>query len=200
MRLEEWFQLYRQILSDFKFDEEEDARAARLMHELAGSKLVDQEELERRIRGKEVVVVGGAVDSEVDGEVLITAGKAIQKWVEMSSRVPDVHVTDMEEPEDLLADLERKGTLLVLHAHGDNVDRIMAVVPRVRKFLATTQHRPFDRVYNFGGFTDGDRAAVMAKRLGARKVILHGFRFEAEGIKGKKLKWARVILEREGLL
>ncbi|WP_456368919.1 hypothetical protein [Geoglobus sp.] len=81
MRLEEWFQIYRQILSDFKFDEEEDARAARLMHELAGSKLVDREELERRIRGKEVVVIGGAVDSEVGVEVLITAGKAIQKWV-----------------------------------------------------------------------------------------------------------------------
>lgn len=200
MRLEEWFQIYRQIISDFRFDEDEDARAARLMHELAGGKLMDPDELERRISGREVVVVGGAVDSEVDGDVLITAGKAIQKWVEISSRIPDVHVTDMEESEDLLTELERKGTLLVLHAHGDNMDRIKAVVPKVRRFVATTQHRPFNRIYNFGGFTDGDRAALLAKRFGARRVILHGFRFEAEGIKGKKLRWAKIILEREGLL
>ncbi|AKG91283.1 putative Rossmann fold enzyme [Geoglobus ahangari] len=200
MRPEEWFEIYHQILSDFGFDEARDAEAARLMHRLAGDKLLSEEELRRRIDGKEVAVIGGAVESEIDAEVIVTAGKAILRWVELSSRIPDVHVTDMEEPEELLEDLERKGTLLVLHAHGDNMGRIRAVVPRIGKFVATTQHRPFDKVYNFGGFTDGDRAAIIAKRFGARSIILHGFRFEGRGVKGKKLVWAKRILEREGLL
>ncbi|WP_457591422.1 6-hydroxymethylpterin diphosphokinase MptE-like protein [Geoglobus sp.] len=200
MRLEEWFELYRQIISEFRYDEHGDIRAARLMHELAEGKLLDKSELERRIRGREVVVVGGAVESEAEGEVVITAGKAILRWTEVSDRTPDIHVTDMEEPGELLAELERRGTLLVLHAHGDNMDRIRAVVPLLSRFVATTQHMPFDRVYNFGGFTDGDRAAIIAKRFGAKKVILHGFKFVERGIKGRKLAWARKILEKEGLI
>lgn len=200
MRPEEWFELYHQILLDFGFDEERDAQAARLIHDLAGDRLLDESELEKRIRGKEVAVIGGAIESDVNADVIITAGKAILRWIELSAKVPDVHVTDMEESEDLLEELERRGTLLVLHAHGDNMERIRAVVQRINRFVATTQHRPFDRVYNFGGFTDGDRAAIIAKRFGAKKVTLHGFRFEGQGVKGKKLIWAKRILEKEGLL
>ncbi|AIY90259.1 6-hydroxymethylpterin diphosphokinase MptE-like protein [Geoglobus acetivorans] len=200
MRPEEWFELYRQILSDFNFSAEGDAKAARLMHELGKDKLLDAESLREKIEGRDVVVVGGAVDSEIDGEVIITAGKAIVKWLGLSDRTPDVHVTDMEESASLLISLEENGTLLVLHAHGDNMDRIREVVPRVRRFVGTTQNVPFDRVYNFGGFTDGDRAAIIAKRFGAEKITLHGFDFSAEGIKGRKLVWARKILEKEGLI
>ncbi|MBE8539913.1 6-hydroxymethylpterin diphosphokinase MptE-like protein [Geoglobus acetivorans] len=200
MRLEEWFELYRQILSDFNFSAEDDVKSARLMHGLGKDKLLDAEALREKIEGRDVVVVGGAVNSEADGEVIITAGKAIVKWMKLSDRTPDVHVTDMEESADLLVSLEENGTLLVLHAHGDNMDRVREVVPRVKSFVGTTQNTPFDRIYNFGGFTDGDRAAIIAKRFGAKKITLHGFDFRAGGIKGKKLSWARKILEKEGLI
>ncbi len=200
MRLEEWLEIYREITSDFNFPPERDDESARLMHRLGRKKLLDCSVLERIISGKEVVVVGGAVKDKVEGEVIITAGKAIMNWIKISGRIPDIHVTDMEEPDEILIQLEESGAVLVLHAHGDNMERVKSVVPKVRKFIGTTQNMPFNRIYNFGGFTDGDRAALIAKRFNAKKVTLHGFEFRAGGVKGKKLRWARKILEIEGIL
>ncbi|MBO8180458.1 MAG: DUF115 domain-containing protein [Archaeoglobus sp.] len=190
--------LYEEILHEFGFSREEDERAAKVMKDLAGEKLLDCSVLEF-IRGKSVAVIGGTYSGEsVDEEIVITAGKAVNK-VEFT---PHVHVTDMEEDEDLLAELEERGCILVLHAHGDNIDRIRSVVPKVRRFVGTTQSIPFDRIYNFGGFTDGDRAALIAKRFGARSIKLYGFDFESADnpIKLKKLKWAKIILKSEGII
>ncbi len=185
-------------LRDFGFSRNEDEMAARLMKELAGDKLLDCSVLEF-IRGRSVAVVGGAYKGEKIGEeIRITAGKAVNKV----DFVPHVHVTDMEEDEKLLSSLEEKGCILVLHAHGDNVSRIRSVIPHVKKFVGTTQSVPFDRIYNFGGFTDGDRAALLAKRFGARYIRLYGFDFDFADnpVKLKKLKWAKIILKREGII
>ncbi|AIG97752.1 MULTISPECIES: 6-hydroxymethylpterin diphosphokinase MptE-like protein [Archaeoglobus] len=191
-------EIYEQILRDFGFSREEDERAARLMKELAGDRLLESSVLEF-IRGKSVAVIGGAYEGEsIREEVVITAGKAVNKV----NFVPHIHVTDMEEDEKILASLEERGCILVLHAHGDNVERIKRVVPVVQRFVGTTQSTPFDRIYNFGGFTDGDRAALLAKKFGARSIRLYGFDFEKAGnpVKLKKLKWAKFILEREGII
>lgn len=191
-------EIYEQILRDFGFSREEDERAARLMKELAGDRLLESSVLEF-IRGKSVAVIGGAYEGEsIREEVVITAGKAVNKV----NFVPHIHVTDMEEDEKILASLEERGCILVLHAHGDNVERIKRVVPVVQRFVGTTQSTPFDRIYNFGGFTDGDRAALLAKKFGARSIRLYGFDFEKADnpVKLKKLKWAKFILEREGII
>ncbi len=198
MELEDWLELYKKILLDFGFDKDEDERAALIMHKLGGNKLLDSSTL-NMIRGKDVAVVGGAYGGEeIEEDFIITAGKAVTK-VEF---VPNIHVTDMEEDDEILVNLEKSGCLLVLHAHGDNINRIKSVVPKLEKFVATTQSVPFDRVYNFGGFTDGDRAAIIAKKFGAKKIRLYGFNFQvAENeIKLKKLRWAKIILEKEGII
>ena len=209
MDIEIWLNhFYPKILSDFGFSREDDERAAKLMHELGWEKLLDSSILFERIKDKDVIVIGGAVN-ESDIKMLkgsscvkITAGKSILKIREIILNfTPDLHVTDMEEPDELLIELERQGCILVLHAHGDNIDRIRSVVPKLGRFLATTQSQPFNRIYNFGGFTDGDRAAIIAKTFGAKSIRLVGFDFDrAEGIKLKKLRWAKKILEFEGLL
>ena len=209
MDIEIWLNhFYPKILSDFGFSREDDERAAKLMHELGWRKLLDSSILLEKIKGKDVIVVGGAV-GESDVEILkdsswikITAGKSIIRLKELISNfTPDIHVTDMEERDDILIELERRGCILVLHAHGDNIDRIRSVVPKLGGFVATTQSKPFDRIYNFGGFTDGDRAAIIAKTFKAKSIRLVGFDFNrAEGIKLKKLRWAKKILEFEGLL
>ncbi len=200
MRVEEWLRIYEKIVTDFNFIPEKDHESAKLMHRLGKEKLLGPDILEERIKGRDVTVIGGAVRTEIDSEVIITAGKAVLKWKTLSDRIPEVHVTDMEEPDHVLLWLEKKGTVLVLHAHGDNMDRIKSVVPKLRRFVGTTQNVPFNRIFNFGGFTDGDRAVLIAKRFNARKIHLHGFEFNAGGVKGKKLKWAKTILEMEGII
>ena len=200
MRLEEWYKFYDQILKDFGFSREEDERAAKIMHKLGKNKLLDQSVLENKIKGKSVAIVGGAIENfEFNEDLVISSGKAVVKIIDKVT--PQIHVTDMEEEDGLLINLEKNGCILVLHAHGDNINRIKSVVPKLGNFVGTTQSKPFNKIYNFTGFTDGDRAAIIAKKFKASRIELYGFDFEkAEGIKRKKLKWAKKILEFEGLI
>ncbi len=198
MRLEKWLEIYEEILTDFGYDRQKDELAAEIMAELGRNKLLDSSVLEI-VRGRDVAVVGGAYSGEnIEEEMIITAGKAVYHV----DFIPNIHVTDMEEDDEILIELERAGCILVLHAHGDNIERIRSAVPKIGKFVGTTQSVPFDRIYNFGGFTDGDRAALLAREFGARRIRLYGFDFtRAESMtKLKKLKWARRILEIEGIL
>ncbi|MEM4156370.1 MAG: 6-hydroxymethylpterin diphosphokinase MptE-like protein [Archaeoglobaceae archaeon] len=197
MDLRDWLKIYEQILLDFNFSRAKDEESAKLIAELGKGKLLDSKVLEC-IRGREVAVVGGAYHGEtIKEDFIITAGKAVEK-VDFK---PDIHVTDLEESLEIILALQKSGCILVLHAHGDNMDRIREIVPYVDSFVATTQCEPFDKVYNFGGFTDGDRAVLIAKKFGAKKISLYGFDFEkGEGLKLKKLKWAKKILEIEGIL
>ena len=48
------------------------------------------------------------------------------------------------------------------------------------RVIGTTQVEPFGKLYNFGGFTDGDRAAFMAHELGAGKIYLAGMNLGTE--------------------
>ncbi len=200
MKLEEWFRIYIEIARDFGYSIDEDRRAARILKEIGKDKLLDKNVLREKLEGKEVAVVGGAVKKPIECQRIITAGKSLIKWMNITSRIPDVHVTDLEEGAELLKKVEERGCVLVVHAHGDNIELIKEIVPELNFFVATTQAEPFDRVYNFGGFTDGDRAAIIAKEFGAKKILLHGFEFKAEGVKGKKLMWAKRILELEGII
>lgn len=198
MDLEEWLNIYKKIVHDFGFSELEDEKAARVLHELASSKLLDSSVLDI-IRGKNVAVVGGAYSGEkIEEDFIITAGKAIEKV----NFIPDIHVTDIEEDSSLLAELEKRGCILVIHAHGDNIHRLCEVIPKLERFVGTTQVIPFDKVYNFGGFTDGDRAAIIAKKFGAKKISLYGFDFKLarDKVKQKKLRWAEKILKIEGII
>ena len=61
---------------------------------------------------------------------------------------------------------------------------------------------PIDGVFNFGGFTDGDRAACILSEMGVLRIRLAGFDLERPSgkpgrsleVKGRKLAWARRIL------
>jgi uncharacterized Rossmann fold enzyme len=73
-----------------------------------------------------------------------------------------------------LQNSEKRGAIMVVHAHGDNIDMIKKMVPKFRKVVGTTQVMPLANVHNFGGFTDGDRAVFLAEEFGAKKVVLVG--------------------------
>jgi len=63
--------------------------------------------------------------------------------------------------------------------------------------VATTQAAPLPHVYNFGGFTDGDRAVFAADELGASRIALVGFDLDDKNVdplKRGKLVWARKLL------
>ena len=93
---------------------------------------------------------------------------------------------------------------MVIHAHGDNIATLKRHALRFPgPFVLTTQGNPFGRIFNFGGFTDGDRAYFMAKHFGAQSISLLGFDFDVprpkkgkdSRLKHRKLQWARWLIE-----
>jgi uncharacterized Rossmann fold enzyme len=217
MRFEAWESFYIEILGDFGFTRKRDEEAAELLSELlSGSvgpggslgKGSGKEPLERvtgLIKGRTAVVCGNAPSLSSDlsrlGEekdsCFIAADGASAVLLKRGN-VPDVVVTDLDGDPSALLEASRQGSAMVVHAHGDNLDALMAYVPHFREPLGTTQSRPFGNVHNFGGFTDGDRCVFLARSLGASKVKLIGFDFYDPRVtprKAKKLLWAKRLID-----
>lgn len=209
-----WEPVYERILEDFGFDRKGDEEAAYFLSNLlTDDNTVSLSELKASISGKPALVCGNAPKlrtelSEVDlsAFVIIAADGAAAVLMD-TGRVPEVICTDLDGNSEI--DIEKEifaceeGSIVLIHAHGDNIDKLQKYVPRFRRFIATTQAKPFDNVYNFGGFSDGDRCVFVAREFEARSIRLIGFDFEdpcVNPIKKKKLKWAKELIEHFKLL
>ena len=212
MRFEEWQPIYREILEDFGFSEDRDSEAAQYLSFLL-EEAPDLMALDQLIRGRTVLVCGNAPTLSAElGEIIsqqekielhgafehtvISADGATTKLLERGI-VPDIIVTDLD---GILPDIVRAnelGSIVVVHAHGDNMEALGRWVPKLSRIVGTTQSMPFDEIYNFGGFTDGDRSVFLARHFKAAEIRLIGFDFDDESVtpmKKKKLKWARKLV------
>jgi len=204
-----WEPLYNAIVQDLGYDRSADLRAAERLSELTRDRSVPGFDTIVEIIGERASIAGPApsleadIDRATDGDTLIAAGSATGRLMGIGM-VPDVIVIDLDG--DLETELEamKKGALAFIHAHGDNIERIEDVVPRIDlPFVPTVQCRPFRNVYNFGGFTDGDRAFFMAKHFEAKEVRFLGWdldrpspkRGRDPSLKERKLRWAKRLLQ-----
>jgi uncharacterized Rossmann fold enzyme len=205
----EWEPHYRRIVAEFGFSPEADEAAARRLSELCSRKTIFGPESLARLIGEEVTVIGHSPDLEerigtveLRGRV-ITADGATSALLHERGRVPDLIVTDLDGdvPDQIAANAQ--GAVAVILAHGDNVDRLERFVPWFSgPVTPTTQACPFDRVFNFGGFTDGDRAVMLARHFGAKRIDLLGFDLanprpksgRDPGVKKRKLEIARELI------
>ncbi|MDD1755737.1 MAG: DUF115 domain-containing protein [Methanomassiliicoccales archaeon] len=208
MQFDEWEPIYARILADFGFSRSEDERSATILLDLlSGKDLCDERCISERI-GEKVTVCGDAVALEdqltsfgLSGTV-ISADGATKALMNAGIR-PDIIVTDLDGDIGAQVEAVGLGALIVIHAHGDNVEALRNHVPRFKgRVMATTQSRPLVPLHNFGGFTDGDRAVLLARHFGAKRLRLLGFDFkeprEKEGreraVKVRKLEWARALI------
>ncbi|MCK9278582.1 MAG: DUF115 domain-containing protein [Methanoculleus sp.] len=200
MRFADWEPHYTAILEYFGFEREADEAAARLLADLADDR-DDLGFLEALIRGRAVTVCGNApcLPEELDlveGTVL-AADAAAEVLADHGIR-PDAVFTDLDGATDVFIDLSRQGTVMVVHAHGDNIPLLRHWVPLLTgPLVATTQAAPLPHVHNFGGFTDGDRAVFAADDLGAAPIRIIGFDLSdrnVDPVKRGKLFWAGELL------
>jgi len=108
-------------------------------------------------------------------------------------------VTDLDKNVETAQELTHEGTPVAAHAHGDNIPTLREWLPRFdpASTLVTTQAAPRGAVENFGGFTDGDRAAFIADSFGARELVFLGWEFDdpsVDPLKARKLRWAEQLL------
>jgi hypothetical protein len=201
MEFSVWEPHYREILAYFGFSREDDERAAALLATLVARD--DLPTLSRLVKGRDVVVCGNAPGLPRDlslipqGNVVFAADAAADVLFSRGIR-PDAVFTDLDGATDLLIEMNRAGTIVVVHAHGDNIPLLQHWVKRLPgPVVATTQGTPLAHVHNFGGFSDGDRAVFAADALGAKTITLAGFDLDdknVDPVKRGKLMWAKKLL------
>ena len=219
MNLAIWFSWYNDLLEEFDFKREEDEKSAKLLNNLLedyGGLTPDDIPMQ-----KEVIIFGAGPSIKnnirevknlnLSEYTLIAADGATTALLE-EDIVPDIIITDLDGKMKDIRCANHEGAFLVVHAHGNNINKVREHVPNLHRVLGTTQSTPLSNVYNFGGFTDGDRALFLAVELGAEYIILAGMDFgkivtkysrpdisgsegKADEIKELKLKYAKKLVE-----
>jgi uncharacterized Rossmann fold enzyme len=155
-----WRKKYSDILKEFKYDEKKDKESAIILDSIL-EKSNTNEKIISLIKGKTVLVIGS-------GPSLSTAI--------LNGIIPDIIVTDLDGDENTLEKIGKTKSIFVVHAHGDNIEKL-ELVKKFKNCIGTSQSTPFNKIQNFGGFTDGDRGVFLANHYEAKKIILFGMDF-----------------------
>ena len=202
MEFTEWNPVYERVLADFGFDRAADERSRDALAELVGAETFDAARLDARGRTVAVAGAGPSLPDELDrvaaADAVFAASSAADVVRDAGLDV-DLMVTDLDKNPETARALTREGTPVAVHAHGDNLPAVRERVPTfdAANVLPTTQAAPRGPVVNFGGFTDGDRAAFAADHLGAGSLTFAGWEFDdpsVDSVKAKKLAWAERLL------
>lgn len=204
MEFKEWEPIYQEILKDFDFDRGKDEHSTRILSELLGKRSLSTQKLHELLHQKSIIVCGNtpSLKEELDNvdisnNTIIAADGATSLLLEHAI-LPDVVVTDLDGNMNDIISADRLGSVIVVHAHGDNIPAVKRYVPLLNHVIGTTQSAPVKNVHNFGGFTDGDRCVFMAHHFGAKSATLLGFDFEDVSVsptKKKKLQWAKKLIK-----
>jgi len=219
MFYKDWKPFYEKIVNDLKLNFEKDKDAAFLLDTIISKKkIISIKRLEKLIKNKEIIVFGAGHTLE---KSILKHKKSIEKKVKISADgatsallkhniIPDIIVTDLDGKISDLLYANNKGAIVIIHAHGDNIEKIKNYVKNFEgEIFGTTQIDPtsFKKLYNFGGFTDGDRAVFLANHFKAKKIFLTGFNFDEnigeysfpdkkdKTMKLKKLKWCKFFID-----
>ncbi|MDI1494838.1 MAG: putative Rossmann fold-containing protein [Cenarchaeum symbiont of Oopsacas minuta] len=178
MPIRGWYTQYSKLLKDFGYSRSDDTNAARILDGII-KKPISENRIRRLIFGKTVIVIGAGpslgqtiLASRRLPVTKIVADSAV-KTVLKTGIIPDIVVTDLDGDLASLQKADDLGSLMLVHAHGDNV-KTLPIAKKFVNVMATTQGRPVGHVRNYGGFTDGDRCVFLAESFGAEKIILFG--------------------------
>ena len=195
MTIKGWESKYREILKDFGYSRKKDTQSCKLLDSLLPKK-IRIAEIKDLIEKKPVFVVGAGPSLPSSISILkkhkkitkIVADGATKAIIENGLK-PDIVVTDLDGDIKSLKKAGRTNTIMVVHAHGDNSEKIH-FVKNFKNCIGTTQTKPLGKIHNFGGFTDGDRCVFLANHFKAKKIILLGMDF---GTRIGKYSKTRVI-------
>jgi 2-amino-4-hydroxy-6-hydroxymethyldihydropteridine diphosphokinase len=215
MEYSTWAPFYERIAREFGFPFNREEQSANRLDELlpSAARAEPLERIRHRLSGRDVIVVGLApsagpppiwrLPSTGRTPVVVAADGAAETCLG-AGIVPSVIVSDLDGPVASEVAANRRGSLVVVHAHGDNLAAVSEWVPQFPGELAGSwAGPPRPTLIDVGGFTDGDRAVFLAEQCGAQRILLWGFDFdrvdEPEGAarsrKLAKLHWARRLIE-----
>lgn len=208
----DWNKKYLEISEKLNLDREKDRYSGEILRDLASGALADINEVKEKIENKKVIVFGAGPSLKEDLNkiidlnlikdfVLIASDGAVKALLE-EGIYPDFLVTDLDGDIDSILEANKK-CVVVVHAHGDNINEIRKYVPEMKSVVPTAQTAVFGgngKIFNFGGFTDGDRAVFFALYFNASVIVLAGMDFGSEvGEYSKKISGKRLAFKIEKL-
>jgi len=177
-----WESKYQNILKDFGYSRKKDTQSCKLLDSLLPKKATVVK-IRNLIENKPVFVIGAgpslpsciSILKKYNKITKIVADGATKAMIENNLK-SDIVVTDLDGDIKSLKKVGRTNTIMIVHAHGDNAEKIH-LVKDFKNCIGTTQTKPVGKVHNFGGFTDGDRCVFLANHFKAKKIILLGMDF-----------------------
>jgi len=177
-----WEKRYFSILKELNYTEKKDKESATILDSIL-KKTDTIEKVREIIQGKTVFVIGSGPSLSIAIPKLKKLKKSIKIAADSSLKplidngiIPDIIVTDLDGNEDTIKKISKTKSIFVIHAHGDNIEKLQ-MVKKMKNCIGTTQTNPFNKIQNFGGFTDGDRGVFLASHFDAKKIILFGMDF-----------------------
>ena len=212
MTLPGWKKRYSEILKEFGYSEKKDFESAENLNSILKKK-IPLSRLRDLIIRQDVFVIGAGPTLQSSIPVLkkyktitkIVADGAVKALLEHNIK-PEIVVSDLDGDKKSLKKIGKSNTIMVVHAHGDNLDKL-ELVSRFKNCIGTTETRSFGKIQNFGGFTDGDRCVFLAHHFKAKRIFLFGMDFgnkigkysqtkiSNKKIKLKKLRRGKKLLE-----
>lgn len=184
------FELYVYVIRELGIDPASDWKATLMLNELLRNKPVGLalDKASVLLKQKKALVVGAGPyvleDLEyakrkgiLKGSTVLAADGASLAYREFTGKHPEIIVTDLDGYPEAEVEMINENSVAFVHAHGDNVDKLLKYVPQMKWAAGTTQTFETELVKNYGGFTDGDRAAFIAESFGAKEIFLAGMDF-----------------------
>ena len=182
MMISGWKRRYQSILKELNYSEKKDKESALILDTIL-KETDNTQKITKLIQGKTVFVIGSGPSlsfalpklKKLKKSIKIAADSSLKPLLE-NGIIPDIVVTDLDGDEDTIKKLSKKKSIFVIHAHGDNIEKLH-MVKKIKNCIGTTQTEPFNKIQNFGGFTDGDRGVFLASHFEAKRIILFGMDF-----------------------
>ena len=182
MMMSGWEKRYLRILKELGYSQKKDRESAIILDSIL-KKTNTTGKILKLIEGKTVFVIGSGPSlsnaipklKKLKKSIKIAADSSLKPLVD-NGIIPDIVVTDLDGDENTIKKIAKTKSIFIIHAHGDNIEKL-ELVKKIRNCIGTTQSNPFNKIQNFGGFTDGDRGVFLANYFGAKKIILFGMDF-----------------------
>jgi len=178
---ESWKRIYAWITSVLPLNFRADELPSRLFSGLVRLNSEAVEKGYELLEGREAAVLGAGPElsllESVDVERVVAADAAAFYAAGKLKKPPHVLVTDLDGIWRTGIEKTRGIPLIIAHLHGDNIELAGKCIEYFEKngasVIYTVQTDPVPPFFNFGGFTDGDRAVFASLFFGARKILVY---------------------------
>ncbi|WP_455464755.1 6-hydroxymethylpterin diphosphokinase MptE-like protein [Candidatus Hodarchaeum mangrovi] len=197
MDLRNWEKNYSKIVKQLNLDKEADINASNKLENYLMDLSPDKKEKITKtlklILQKPIIIAGAGPSLETDFDNFFQINK--HKYVNFISVdgstalfhqknvFPTIIITDLDGDLKSIEWGIKNGSIVLIHAHGDNLTRVSrffkinSQIIKQNNVWGTTQSKSSHILFNFGGFTDGDRAIFLAFYFQSPLIGLIGFDF-----------------------